>query len=559
VARDIEADAKINDKSGPGLKKFEENVRRTGKNVDKEFDRFGKGAGESILKGIGAVSPKLAASLSKGIGDAATLGGPLLVAGLAGALPVITGLIGAAVTGGAAGAGIVGGVALAVRDSRVKAAGTTLGQNLLADLTQKADVFVTPLLGAIDLVDARFDDMGDTIDSIFANSSKFVIPLTESVLDFTESIAEGIDTAAGRAGPVMQGLNTGVRALGDSIESFFDDLSENADFNGQVLEETLVSLAFTVESTGRSLKFLGDVFGTIDKVIPINPIGKYASLLENEVTPAALNAAQGVLRNANGIQASGDAAETAAADQKLYEKALRDNAKAAEDAAAAQRSLFDDVTKVGAATDAAREAARKNGKTLDANTEKGRNNRNALSEQASALNAYRERLIKSGASAATVNGTITAQRNALIRTANSMGVTGQKATDLANRLLGIPTKRTTQVNVNTAQAAANARNIRQEIAQIRSKTVTITIARKLTGSNLSDSALKAALRKQGALAASDTFGYMAPGQVSRTGGPLVVESNFAINLDGRPLRSYADRTVAEVRARDRFRDRVGKR
>ena len=175
MARDIEANATIHDKSSEGLDKFSENVKKTGKKTQKEFERFGKSSGDSFIKSVGSVSPKLAGKIASSLGDGAKLGAPLILSaiggGLAAGLPAISGLIGAAVTGGAAGAGILGGVALAAQDSRVKAAGTQLGNNLLTGLQDRAGSFIQPVLGSIDILQDKFLETGDTIERIFQNSS----------------------------------------------------------------------------------------------------------------------------------------------------------------------------------------------------------------------------------------------------------------------------------------------------------------------------------------------------------------------------------------------------
>jgi hypothetical protein len=555
MARDIEADVKINDKSAPGLESVKRRVKRTNDDIKKEYDRFGKSTGEAILNGIGAVSPKLAASLAGGIGDAASLGAPLLIAGIAATAPIISGLVGAAVAGGAAGAGIIGGVALASRDARVKAAGTTLASNLLATLSTQASPFIEPVLHSIDKIGERFSQNGDKIEHIFANSARFVEPLADTFLDLGDNLISGLDTAIGRAGPVMAGLESGIEAVGSSIESFIDDVTANAGFNGQVLEDTLQAVAFTIEATGRSLKFLSDVFQIVDKVIPISPLTKLSHAFE-DTDAAGRRSAGGTFGAAQGMQIAGDAAETSAADTKLYEKALQDNAKAAEDAASAQRSLFDDTTRVGEANDKASEAARKNGRTMSANTEKGRANREALSSLASAFNGYRGNLEKSGASAGRVNSVMSTQRSRLIAVAQSMGASSSRARRLADSLLGIK-NRSVKVTANTAQAQAEARNARQEIASIRGKSVTVTV--RVNDSQLRNVERRLARAGGANAAGADSFGAMAPGQTARTGGPLTVENTTNVVLDGRRIYSYTDKKIADERKRVAFRSKVGTR
>lgn len=558
MARDVEADVKVNDKTKPGLSSVERNFKSTGDKISKESDRFGKSAGDSIIRSLASVSPKLAKTVADGMGTGAQLGAPLLISGIVSALPVLSGLIGAAVTGGAAGAGILGGVALAARDERVKAAGAALASNLLSDLGTKADVFIAPVLNVIDSIGERFQENGDTIESIFANSAKFLEPLADSVLDFTGSILEGIDIAVGRAGPVMSALNDGIETLGNSIEGFFDNVSSNSEANAAVLEESFNAAAGAVNILGAALSGITYIFAQFDKVMPLSLLGQLVGLFE-DTDDKAKEATTGLHANASGMQVLSDATEVAGKDFQLFNKALQDNAAAAKAADEAQRSLFDDLTQVGEASDKATASAKKNGRTLSENTEKGRNNRAALSALASAFNGYRGNLEKSGRSASEVNRVMSTQRSRLVAVAQSMGQSKSAANRLADSLLGIK-PRSVSVKVNgSAAAASNARNVREEIAQVKSKSVTVTV--RVNDTQL-DAVERRLARAGGANAAvGDSFGQNAAGQLSRVGGAAAVNATVTSNLylDGRLVHSYTDQQIAASRSREKFRSKVGRR
>jgi len=561
MARDIEADAKVNDKSGPGLDSFARNVRNTGKKVEKDFDRFGKSTGEKLLNGIGAVSPKLAAKLASSFGDAAKLGAPLLVSGIAAAAPAISALMGAAVTGGAAGLGIIGGVALASRDARVKAAGTNLAATLLAGLQDRAGSFVQPVLNSLKIVESAFVRNGETIRRIFTNSAKFVEPLATSLGNLGTSLIEGLDIAIGRAGPVMESLNRGIERVGEAVKSFLSSMSENGESNAKVLESAFTSVAVAIEVTGEALSGLAKVLGFLDGIMPLSTLETFNKVL-GDTEKGARRTGSGTFGAAQAMQVAGDSAETAAADTKLYEKALADNAKAAQDAANAQRSLFDDTTRVAAAMDDAKAAARANGKTLDENTKKGRANREAISSLASAMNGYRTNLTASGASTTKVNGVMAQQRAALIRVAGQMGKTGGEARRLADQLLGIPPKRETKTGLlNEGATKREARAVAGAVRSIPStKNVTITVITRYKQYGLKGpSPLGGAVGLSGSDAG---FALSDPnGGTFRVGGPVEVFSTIEnrVFLDGRPFREYTDRQVRASEDRARHRARYGGR
>ncbi len=558
MARDIEADAVINDKSSEGLRKFEENVRKSGKKVEKDYDRLGKGLGESILGGIGAVSPKLAASLANSFGDAARLGAPLLLAGVAAAAPLIGGLIGAAVTGGAAGAGIVGGVLVAAKDARVQAAGKALGANLLAGLQDRAGSFVAPVLKSIDLIQAQFTKSGDKIRGFFENTARFVEPLTVSVGKLGDSLISGLEKASGRAGPVMREINAGIEGTGRAIESFLDNVSASQEGNAAALRDTFDAINGTIIAAGGLVRALSEVYGVLSQLGLTSGLVQQLAHAFDDTEDAARRGGGGSFAAGNAMQIAGDQAEAAAKDTQLFERALRENAQAAEQAARAQSSLFDDTTRVGAAMDDAAAAARRNGKTLDANTAKGRANRSALSALASAQNTYRNNLETSGASAAKVNGVMSQQRAALIRVAGQMGVTGRKAQQLADQLLGIPAKRETKTNLlNDAATKREARQVKAAVESIpRNYSVNISVITR----GLTQAREAANLRREMLLNSTGaTFGLTVPGDASRIGGPSPVHATIsnAIYLDGQPFRDWTDNRIRAYDARQRHWRKYG--
>lgn len=558
MARDVDVDVNVKDNTKPGLDAVERSFRKSGDNIKKEYDRFGKGAGDGIVKAIGAVSPKLAAKLAEGLGDGARLGAPLLLSGMAAALPVLSGLIGAAVTGGAAGAGILGGVALAARDARVQASGQALASNLLSGLTEKAGVFVPPVLASIGIIDRKFKESGDSIAHIFEDSARFVEPLTESIGTAMQSIIEGIEIAVSRAGPVVDAIGAGIEQTGATVKGVMDQLSQNGEANAAVLAETFSALNGVLALTGSTLNVVTSIFAELNKVMPLSLLGTINELFNGtaEEAQAAADAEKAVADENIRVAA---AAELVAKDQELYNKALEDNARAAEAAASANASLFDDVTRVGEATDRAAASAKKNGRTLSENTAKGRANRQSLSGLASAMNGYRSNLEKAGGSTSKVNGVLSTQRSRLVAAAQSMGATRSQAGRLADQLLNIK-PRAVSVKVNgTAAAASNARNVRQEIELVRSKSVTVSV-------NVNASRLASVERRLARLGATnaggDSFDQVAAGQgQSRTGGatPIEVSSTTVVNLDSRPFREMTARQVRDDRSRVRFRDRVGKR
>ncbi|MFD3483776.1 hypothetical protein [Streptomyces sp. NPDC058665] len=93
-----------------------------------------------------------------------------------------------------------------------------------------------------------------------------------------------------------------------------------------------------------------------------------------------------------------------------------------------------------AAIDAASESLKKNGATLDNNTEKGRANNAALDELASATMKAAESSRANGASWDEVSGIYDRGRGAFLRSAQAMGLTETQARKLADQILKTPNK-----------------------------------------------------------------------------------------------------------------------
>ena len=96
------------------------------------------------------------------------------------------------------------------------------------------------------------------------------------------------------------------------------------------------------------------------------------------------------------------------------------------------------VVKMEDAIDKAAAAAAKYGQTLDLNTEAGRANQSALDSLIGSIGKQVEELGKAGASQAVVNATMTRGRDEYIKSAMAMGVSAEKARELADEMGLIP-------------------------------------------------------------------------------------------------------------------------
>ena len=176
-------------------------------------------------------------------------------------------------------------------------------------------------------------------------------------------------------------------------------------------------------------------------------------------------------------------------------KALRDAAKAVLDGIAAKASAFDNEIAYQAAIDETTAAIKENGKTatkngkeLNLNTEAGRENAKALSELAAAARSKAEADIKSGESLRTVRDGMKEAAAEFVDNAVKMGLSKSAAEamaaefgltkgsvdNLAKSVEGLPASKQIKIEAETKAAQAELKQIRAQLALIKSKSVVVT-------------------------------------------------------------------------------------
>lgn len=128
----------------------------------------------------------------------------------------------------------------------------------------------------------------------------------------------------------------------------------------------------------------------------------------------------------------------------------------------------------GRALDRARDAIRENGAGWSTSTEKGRENRQALLDLIQASNDTITSLQNQGASVDTVRAKYQEQRQKLIDVATQMTGNRQKAQEYVDKLLAIPSTRTTTVVANTANASNALQDLQNKLARLNG-TLTVNV------------------------------------------------------------------------------------
>lgn len=584
MARDVEFSVTADDRTGAALAAAERHFTESQKRIDKinkdhaakrqsDLDESAAKIGRRLESVFGRAAPKLAQSLAQSMSSA----GPAIVGALAVTAPLIGGLLSAGIIGGAGAGGIIGGVLLAAQDPRVKTAGTKLGQNLLNQLTASAAPFVQPVLKAIETVETRFKMMNGRISSIFSNSSGFLAPLVDGTLDAVQGVLRGFDALVRRGEPVMQSLGRSLGILGNSVGNAFETISGGSEDAADAFEMTAHAVGAFIEATGYLIRGLTELFGVVsyipqkllgvsDALSRLTGVGREYNLgaqASADATVRVGDAVTGLVNKASGLyytyESTGEAADRTNAYLEASEKAMLDAANAAAGLITANHSLYDSETNLGAAIDRATEARKKNGKTLDANTEKGRANRDALSAVASAAENQYQAFVKvngEGPKSAALADTL---RGKFIGLAQKLGASKTEANNLANSILNIPSKKDVKIKAES-NALQASREAKAAINSINSKTVTVNV--QVNASRLAS--IENRLNRLGgsmynaantSWAASDMNSGTA-----RTGGPTPVSVNNSVDvfLDGTPFYAMTVQASRARSERDAWRQKVGR-
>lgn len=568
MARDVEVDAVVNDKSDAGLNSLAAKFRKTQQDVDKQSGNIGKKLVNNVSAGFqkasDAISNALVGATSRGMSAAA----PAIIGGLAVLSPLIGGTIAAAVVGSAGIGGVVGGVLLASRDQRIRKAGTDLGKTLLGSLSSDASVFVNPVLAGIKTIQSTFAQTRGSIQSLFESSSQFVQPLVTGISRAVGLIINGMSRAASAAAPVIAAFQVGFEIVGAAVGELFYSLEDNADGAAAALVIAFRAVANGIRIATLLINILVEGFERLLGIARFLGLDNIKLFGNSEDFDKMADSLKGIndqtFASGAGFQLFTDGASKGATAAKSYAEQLEEQAAAAKAATDAQTGLFNATTSVGEATAIANKVIKEGKPGLDANTESGRKNRQTIDQIATALRREYDESVKVNGQGPETQRIASKNRAEFLKLATQLSGSAAAARGLRDRILGIPSNKKSKIDFDTNRASQAARNIRQEILNIPNIQRTITLAARITGSSASRSAISSALNKQSLRgAALGSFSVGLEGGYARTGGPTPVSVTSSIentiNLDGEPVRRWMDVRVSDSEKRTAWRRRVGGR
>lgn len=411
-----------------------------------------------------SIGGKLVASITDGLGNLGPVTAAMGAAAL-GASPFIGATIAGAVVGAAGIGGVVGGVLLAAKDSRVQAAWTQMGDFAKSQLEHVAEPFVPATLDAIRIVRGGFTDLLPTIKGIFDSTAGYLGPLTQGVVGFVQQAAAGFAKAAAAAGPVIRVISDQLPALGAQLGDLFETMAQHADEGAVAIAGIFNIINFGIGSVTTLVDWLSKAFTLAHNLGLDSVLGFFMPFKEGQKDIA--KATTSTLGFNEAVDDTGEKAGTAADKIKSMQSALdefTDSNLSAYDATTRARQAIADTT----------DTISKNGRTLNANTEKGRANRDALVALARSFNGVTTANEKANVSGATSSRIYTNQRAAFIKAATGAGLAKDKASDLADQLLKLPRSKNIDINADKSDAAADIKAVKSALAALRNKTIYIT-------------------------------------------------------------------------------------
>jgi hypothetical protein len=427
--------------------------------------------------------------------------GPLLVgvigAAVATAMPAVGAIAGGALVTGF-GAGLAGlGIVFAAKSENVQ----RVWSDTLDDMGRDMQLLSRPFEDTLIQIAGFFRR---TVDAFNPHLAAAFEDMAQPVEDFVDQGARALEEFIPAIDPITDAFNAVLAALGPALQGALSDVSDGLIRVADSVRENPEALADMVEGLG---SITSEVLGLIGTLNDIN--GQFEELtgglslvdvtmgtIEGSIVgltsafsglSAIVGAVDAALNNANADTAANgrsmnDAADMVTKAAQAYDKTT----EAAHATAPSIRSVTASVTQqnlavhtlltsmrglVGLALslsgaqiatqqaiDDATQSIKDNGKTLDISTEKGRANRTALNNLATALNQETEAMLRSGKGSVTAAGNAETSRGKFIALARQMGLSKTEAQRLASQLIAIP-------NVSReAKLTANKKDLEAKLA-----------------------------------------------------------------------------------------------
>lgn len=320
--------------------------------------------------------------------------GPLIGAGVAATAalaPFLGGVVASAVLGTVGTGGVIGGIALASQDTRVRAAWKDLGTNVFAELGDASAPFVQPLLNVAKSWGAEWKAEAGPIRKIFTDLATTVEPLGEGVSGFVRALTPGLSTAVKASLPLATQFSHEFERFGGATGRFLEEMADSAPGARIALHDLFTVVDEGLEQLGQGIHFLSETYEWSRKLGLVAP-PEWLMQASKGLIPAVMDLGRGVQAYHRDLSGAGPAAAGLNRELKNQEEAAREAAKAMERNTKAIDDYFDTVMGRLDATEHwhramldLNDSVKENGTSLAINTREGLANRDALEDVARAV------------------------------------------------------------------------------------------------------------------------------------------------------------------------------
>jgi hypothetical protein len=184
-----------------------------------------------------------------------------LIAGAVGAVAILSPLIGAMIGGAVVGAvgtgGMVGGIAAASKDPRVRTAAKEFGSVVTSEFFRSGDAFVEPTVRSLGLLSGAMQDID--LAGAFAKGAPSVEIIASGIANLAENTMPGLNKMLERSPQAAAIAAQGFSDIGDALSEMLTDIAET-EGSMEGLRALFDITSGTIRVLGNTISWLGDRF-----------------------------------------------------------------------------------------------------------------------------------------------------------------------------------------------------------------------------------------------------------------------------------------------------------
>jgi hypothetical protein len=501
------------------VKKFEKAGDDSGKGFSKKLLHwFSPGALGKDLEKAGEEGGSIFSSGIQGVLKTPVVG-PALAAGLLAAVATVMPAVGAIAASGlvlAFGAGLAGlGIAFAAKSEAVKAVWTKTLSDMGAQMRVLSKPFESTLVSMADVAKRTFATFKPELAGAFKTLAPAVTAFGDQLGRAFGKLAPAVQPLAGAFAAVLHSLGPALQSAMGNVAQGLIKLADSVRKSPGALADLTKGLGDTVRITLDIITELNNANAAFKNLLGVSAVTVVMDTLNGILsgTKLALGAITGPISLVDkGLQKLGITHKDNATWTDRSTAATNAEADAQKKAASPAQQLADKLNRQKSATDAlvqsmfklqnlalglsgaeinyqqsvddATAAVKQNGKNLDINTQKGRDNKTALDNVANSANAQTKALIDGGKGWIAANTNAETSRQTLSRLAQQMGMSKKAADAFAASVIGIPPKKNVALAVSGAEAAKKKADALAGAISLLPNYKTITIKYTSTGVNV---------------------------------------------------------------------------